>query len=751
MVARHTNPQSDPNRVKGSEYERAQHQQQRYEYCRDNGHIAFSKKARMCDEFFAGDQWDAATKQRLARQRRPAMTFNKVLPAVAAILGEQLSAMADIGFKPAKDGTMETAEALNKVYIQIANQNAFTDLESGVFADGVITSRGFFDARMDFDDNVFGEVRIKTLHPRNVIIDPDADEYDPDAWKDVFLSRWLTPNDIELLYSKRAAEQVKTSVPSSNSYMGYDYYDPRPGTFGGEQSRTEETPSHGYGRYRILERQYRMIRSVDHFIDMNNGDVRRISPDMPREKIQLILEQFDVAVVRKRVEDIHWRVTCNDIVLHDERSPYKHFTLVPFFPFFRHGTTTGLVENMIDPQEAYNKARSQELHVINTTANSGWQAEEGQLVNMDDEELEERGAETGLVLIRKKGTQPLDKINPNMVPTGLDRISFTAAEDLKEVSMASDSMRGFDRADVAAKAIQAKQAQGSSNFAPILQNLNMTRRMLARNVLDMVQTFYTEPRVLQITGGVDKQQMQEITINEVSPEGEVARDLTVGTYDVVITSVPARETFEESQFQQAVQLKELGVAIPDQVLVANSHLSDKSELLELMDPEAGGPTEEEQALAKLEVEIKQLEAQKLDAESKELQSKAAYNIVKAQTEASPAAPDQVDPVDQLELAKAKHAYEKDMADLELERYKIDQDLEMAKAKLELEREALDIKRREVTLKAANEATKLRVQERAQATAEVKLEVDAEAGDKDREQKALDREAQKQKPTQESKK
>jgi hypothetical protein len=56
-------------------------------------------------------------------------------------------------------------------------------------------------------------------------------------------------------------------------------------------------------------------------------------------------------------------------------------------------------------------------------------------------------------------------------------------------------MQGFDREDVAAKAIQAKRQAGSTNLAKPLDNLDRTDFILARNVLDLVQEFYTEERL----------------------------------------------------------------------------------------------------------------------------------------------------------------------------------------------------------------------------------------------------------------
>jgi hypothetical protein len=362
-----------------------------------------------------------------------------------------------------------------------------------------------------------------------------------------------------------------------------------------------------------------------------------------------------LGVIKKKVKDIKWEVMADNYLLHDEFSPFQHFTPVPFFPIFHKGKTIGLVENLISPQEYLNKTTSQELHVVNTTANSGWQMEEDQLTNMDHDELEQRGAETGLVLVRKAGSAPLEKINPNQVPTGLDRISYKADEHIKEISGVSDSQRGMDRADVAAKAIQAKQAAGGVNQAKVMFNLARTRSLLATRVLDIVQEFYTEERLIRITGGGLNDESEELTVNQVSPEGEIANDLTVGEYAVVITDMPARDTYEESQFQEAVQLRELGIAVPDAVLVEHSHLNRKEEIAATIKEAQGGGEASE---AEQEAQALALEIQKLELQEKQvgIQQKAAdteYTAARARKTDAEAQQAGSDNASIIELEKAR--------------------------------------------------------------------------------------------------
>jgi hypothetical protein len=46
-----------------------------------------------------------------------------------------------------------------------------------------------------------------------VLPDCDAEEYDPDTWNDVIISKWLSPFDIEVLYNKDDADYLRFNDP----------------------------------------------------------------------------------------------------------------------------------------------------------------------------------------------------------------------------------------------------------------------------------------------------------------------------------------------------------------------------------------------------------------------------------------------------------------------------------------------------------------------------------------------------------
>ena len=604
----------------------------RYQFVRDSGHTDFVLKADKCEKFFRGEQWDERDLTLLRSQRRPALTINKILSTISNVIGDQIFNRAEISFQPRSGAPSNTADILTKLFKYISHDNMLDWVRSDVFADGIITSRGFYDVRMDFNDNLEGDIRVTRINPKNVLIDPDAEEYDPSTWKDVFVTKWLTADDIAVLYDKDDAEYLRNRAGSFFPY-GFDSIDYARDRFGSRWSNrayylgvTDE--SSVMRSVRVIERQYKKLDKQLHFFDPATGDTRAVPDNWGRDRIAAVRDQFQLQVIKKLVERIRWTVNADSVVLHDDWSPYKYFTVVPYFPYFRNAQTVGLVENLIGPQELLNKVSSQELHVINTTANSGWVVKAGSLRNMSIEELEQRGAETGLVLEADDPAQ-LVKIQPNQVPTGLDRLTYKAEEHIKTISGVSDYMTGQAREDVSAKAVAMNQNRGSFNLAKVTDSLNRTDHLLAERILSMVQQYYTEPRIINVTKDRMTGETEAITLNQPDPyTGEILNDLTLGEYDVVVTSTPVRETLEDSQFQQALSLKELGVPIPNDILVENSRLLHKSDIIQKMREQAQSP--EAQLQAQMQQKAAELEVAKLRSESAKLEADAQLKQAQAQ-------------------------------------------------------------------------------------------------------------------------
>ena len=630
---------------KAEEADLAKKQFQGYVRARDSGHEDYIEIAKRCDAFYRGAQWDAADVATLDDQGRPALTINTILPTINAVLGEQSTRRADIKFKPRGNGQEQIANVLTQVYMQISDNNKLDWVESQVFSDGIIQDRGWFDVRIDFSDHIQGEIRVTAKDPLDILIDPDAKDYDPKTWNEIYETKWMSIDEIEEAYGQDKADRLRI-VADSGSTLGKDsmefehddntYGDSDDGYLGQEYSSDPEN-ARTLRAIRVIERQQYRLKDCQIYVDPVAGDERPIPNNWSEKKKKEFAEKYGLIMATKKQRKVRWTVTADVVVLFDDWSPYDTFTLVPYFPYWRRGRPFGMVRNLLSPQEQLNKISSQELHIVNTTANSGWIVEGGSLAGMTADDLEEHGAETGLVLEFNRGSTPPQKIQPNQIPTGLDRIAAKAAGNIKAISGISDAMLGTDSPEVSGVAIQAKQSRGVMQIQVPLDNLQKSRLYLAHKVLQLIQSFYTEERLMQITDEEDPYKTRvPVRVNEMTPEGRIINDLTVGEYDVIVGTAPARDSFDEMQFAEAIALRSAGVPVPDDLIVEYSHLSRKEDIakririMQGMEPPNEAEMQVQNFRMQAEMQKIQLEIAKMEAEVANLQSAAQLNVAKAQ-------------------------------------------------------------------------------------------------------------------------
>lgn len=649
----------------------SQENKEAYELCRDYGHTEFITQAEKCDRYVRSDQWDAATKAKLNKRRKPFLTINKILSVFAVLAGEQISRRGDVSFRPGTGGDPQTAAALDKLWIHFAQTQKLNWKEGLAFWDGVIRSRGFVDLRATFDEGMRGEPVLSYLNSKDVLLYPFDTGYDPDDWQGVIVTRMMSPTTIHELYNAPLDDII--GMTGGDSIVP-DYADWQRDSFGKPISGVFDLPSEQrekYRRLRVIERQEFEYVSAECFVDRATGEVRMIPNSWDRERIRNTIAQHDYAVVRKRMRKIRWAVSVGGLSLHNSISPYRHLTPIPYFPFLIGGKPTGIVEHLIGTQDLLNKSLSQELHIVAGIANSGWKMKKGSIANMTATQLREQGGEDGLVLEMNTSLADVERLSPNQIPQGLDRLSFKASEAMQQISLVSESMQGLDRADVSGTAIRTKADRGSLALTPIYTTLAETRQLIARNWLDLTQQFVTEERVYKITLPTRKAPTEEVTVNQEQPDGSFLNDLTLGEYGIVITDVKQRDDFDMEQFGYMVDMIRNGAPIPWSVAADSlTILENKDTVVEALKQREGLNPPGEQEKRRAELENAQLEAAVADK-----QASAAVKNAQAQRATA-------------EAAKSGEPDMTEVVKLQTEKQKADMDVAAAQQKNQLTMQTL---------------------------------------------------------------
>jgi hypothetical protein len=313
----------------------------------------------------------------------------------------------------------------------------------------------------------------------------------------------------------------------------------------------------------------------------------------------------------------------------------------------------------------------------------------GAIQNMTTEELEQFGAKTGLVLeVNGDPDKDVVKIQPNAIPSGLDRLSFKAEQYVKTVSGRGDNQLGLTRPDQSGKLAEESNKSSDVSLRKALDNLERTDFLLGNFFVELIQNFYTDHRIMHITRDELTGELEQVSVNLPDPAtGEILNDLSLGSYDTVITSQVARRTLEESEFASALGLREIGIKIPDRFMVENSNLRKKGEIVKAMEAEASSPeAQEEREVVRLG---RRLELTKLKAETSSEEAEGAHK--RAKTAKEIAETQQLQSGDagerakaEAERAKAQAHVEEKQADMSLEKQRHDQEMQFLREKHALE-------------------------------------------------------------------
>ncbi len=566
----------------------------------------WSETAAKCVRFVENDQWDEADRKILEKQRRPVLTINKIAPLVNLILGYHINNLVDIRYLPGHDGTgsADMARVLNHVGKNIAqlNQTEYLDLE--MIQDGVVTGRGFQDWRIDFSENDLGQVRVTTVDPFSVYLDPDAMEYDLNRHSFVMTSKWLSIEEVEHWYGRRILEMVMPltqgmTFQNSDSGMiaGFDDVEITPWRrFGGEDSEVRhwqmqaEELFHDWidrqrRQVRMMESQHYVLTQQTFIVDLDSGE-RMPVPDTwgadKVEKVRLWAREmnYPLSVETRPTRRLRLTQMIGDIIVHDAWSPYPTMTLIGFFPRFRRGRTLGLVEPLLGVQEEINRTRSARQNIVGRLAAAGWKIEKKALDAQGLAHHEKNGATPGYTMLwdSQGGKIP----EPKMIEVQDSQMPWESLE--KDAASDLEMIAGFNPAALgqvennAASGVQvlARQRQAVMGLELPMANYRRTKTMFGYKQLELVQRWYTEQRIIRVLGRNELNPVS-IIINQATAAG-VINDITAGKFAVVVDDTPVSASFLEGQFRELLEMKGLGMPIPDDHIIDASSIPRKEEL-----------------------------------------------------------------------------------------------------------------------------------------------------------------------------
>jgi len=226
----------------------------------------------------------------------------------------------------------------------------------------------------------------------------------------------------------------------------------------------------------------------------------------------------------------------------------------------------GIVRPTRDPQREVSKRLSKILDIIDSQVSSGIMAEEDTLVDPDD--INASGQGKGLWT--KKGaltSNAVQRISAPDIPQGLFQLNRDLQTFANDIAGVNESLFGNDEvnAQMSGYLMKLRQGQALTALQDLFDNLRSSHKQLGFKLIKIIQANYKEQKVTRI-------------LNEKPVPQFYTEDLT--KYDAVPQQGILTETQTQMAYIELLNLRKLGLAIPDDIIIEMCPMQLKPKLME---------------------------------------------------------------------------------------------------------------------------------------------------------------------------
>ena len=557
------------------------------------GHRIWRNDAIQNYEFVCNNQWTPSDRALLEIEEKPCLTFNHILPIVNLLSGMERQNRADVKAFPRKGGVRIIADAFTSLAKHSIDLCHGETEQSMQFVDGIISGKGWVKTDISFKkDKINGDLVLTRRSPFDMYEDPNATKYDlNESAKYIFECFWGDKEQIELLWDKHK-EDIEEYIANPQDEDMMD----RTGKLIRQSDKEDRDPS--LYNYRLKEIWWKDYKKQLFLIDgatMMFSPVHDSQKDVARAVVEKEKRQAEAQSRRPRyrlkediIEVLHVTTMLGDMILEDIEDPYHGMTSFPiqrFCPYWFDGITFGVVEGLKDPQVEINKRSSQMLHILNHTANTGWIVNEKEQNTIDL--LSEEGSKPG-VIVTWSNKEPT-KIEPNKFPEGLFILKQDDEASMKKISgLNPDIMGQGDKRTDSGIAILRRQRQGATISEPVYDNFRLSQRIFGETLIDMIRhsNVYSPAEVAQIM----QEEKQEIDIEQLY---KAMKSWAVGHYGFKVEQQPNLPTMRMANLEVLMNMANAGLPIPIDVIIEQSDIPNKEEIVARIREEAQRVQQEE--------------------------------------------------------------------------------------------------------------------------------------------------------------
>ena len=595
-------------------------------------------------------QWDETSKNN--RKNRPCLTFDKLSASVDRIVGSQFANMPSIKVRAAEEGDENIAEIFQGLLRQIDQRGLKAFKTAYKFA--VKGGWGCFLIDHDYIDDVSlnQDIIIREIkNPFSVLIDPVVQAQPIEEARYGFVFEDIERDEFERMYPEAKSEGSQSDFESTgnfDSWVSQDYV------------RVADY-------YRIVTEETRLVQLSDGRV-VDYSQIELITDELNLNGITLGKER---RVQMRKLE--RYKLTALE-VLEEIECVGRYIPIVPVFGITTNvdGTffSRGIVQKAKDAQKMYNYARSVAVEVTALTPKQPYLVTPGMIKGHEERWRNMMTSSDPVMFFNfDQGQKPFREA-PAQGSPALSQDAQLASADIQATTGIFEANLGQQGNETSGVAIRGRQFQGELTNYEYADQLSDSLELAGKICIDLIPKIYDTERQIRILGEDETEEV--IAVNKPLQDMQTGEfiltyDLSVGHYDIKMATGPSFSTRKQETAEQLSQIiaqnpdmsqlvgdilfKNLDLVGGDEVISRLRSAGVKAGIIEPDEQEALALQQQmqqqqqiEAQAAQLELSMKQAEVMNEQSETRERESKAFLNSVKAQLQ-------------QLELAKAQQDLE----------------------------------------------------------------------------------------------
>ncbi len=562
--------------------------------------------------FHAGDQtlWNQIYGQLIPITRRQ-FTFNRIRRIVNMPVGFQRRNRKTSIVTPVHDRDQQGADDNSGVLQWVNNNNNFYNSLSDSFEGALITGLNLLSFWVDYrEDPVNGEIKVDNLPYNAAFIDPTSKKKDLSDCNYIWTRKWMSKKQITSLMPERS-DEINAMPYTANRDDKFIFL----------------PENYQYGIRGLLpydEYWYLDYRTVKNIYDTETGEM--LEWEGSEKDLNQYLEMLpQLKMIKTEKQTYKLAISVGNRVVYDGPGPYgidRHPFIAtwgyfsPYIPYYAL-KQQGIVRGLRDAQYIYNRKVNILNDIMESQINSGIKYKENALVDPNDAFLTGQGR--ALALKANADMNDVQTIPPPDLPPSIFELSKVMADEISQISGVNEELLGSAQDEKAGVLSMLRQGAGLTTLQILFDQLDDTQMQAGRLTLELIHKNFSPQHVAKILGRPASEEFE----NKLFPK-----------YNCNVEEGVLTLSQKQMQFQQLIQLRELGINVPEGVLVNAAQLQDKKDLTDAIEAQSQQAQQQEQAQVQQQMQAQQVTMDSIAAKSESDRALAQERLNKISLDAA---------------------------------------------------------------------------------------------------------------------